>query len=600
MKIREKTNLEICDENHLKMTLLSNVAEEATTKNQIKTTMQIIAKTLCGTLGPYGSTTICQDPQMRQHLVTKDGYDLLNRMTFDNEISSTILDLLRNISSSQVHTVGDGSTSAIIVASALYEEITTAKNKELFKKVASKDIVDILNFLAPILEEYLRKEARPISEDLHELDQLAAISVNNDKESGKTIADIYKKIGKTGFISTDFTENYEKDTVEYKEGISWNSSYIEDFFTINNKTKKINYDKPWIFLTNEQLGQKDLPVLRDVIGHAASNDAELLIVCNTADADVRTFFKKNRLKHLASSSPELVFTVVDIDQVTKSGLTTLEDLAILTGCEIFSPSLNGLHTEPFLLANMDNFIGKADRVVITPKETQVICDESLVPEEYLKIKEEKVAELKKEIDERLQKPAKTMDDMNELYFLKYDYNTLLGNSAILHIGGQSLPERMSRERLLEDAILSCKSAINNGFIYGGNLAVPSVIIKHKQELLKQLKEKFSYLHFDNLDDFFDPFLSILQDSFVESYRHVLDNAYFTEEEVYEVAEKCLRESVFYNLKNHTYEPFATTEVVNSVDTDIQIMKACISIIGLLATSNQVVTSGYCMLDAIKK
>ena len=136
MKIREKTNLEICSENNLKVTLLSNVAEEVTTKNQIRATMQIIAKALCGTLGPYGSTSICQDAQMKHHLVTKDGYDLLNRMIFDNEISRTILDLLKNISSSQVASVGDGSTSAIVVASSLYEFITNKNNNEYFKRVA--------------------------------------------------------------------------------------------------------------------------------------------------------------------------------------------------------------------------------------------------------------------------------------------------------------------------------------------------------------------------------------------------------------------------------------------------------------------------------
>ena len=81
---------------------------------------------------------------------------------------------------------------------------------------------------------------------------------------------------------------------------------------------------------------------------------------------------------------------------------------------------------------------------------------------------------------------------------------------------------------------------------------------------------------------------------------MLDNAYFTEEEVDDVANKCLRESLFYNLKTHEYESFDSTSVINSVDTDIQIMKACISIIGLLATSNQVVTNSYCMSDAIRK
>ena len=600
MKLREKTNLEICNENNLKLTLLSNVAEETTTKNQIKATMQIIAKALCGTLGPYGSTTICQDGQMKHHLVTKDGYDLLNRIIFDNEISRTILDLLKNISSSQVATVGDGSTSAIIVASELYDSITNPQNKEMFSRVASKDIVDMLNYLGELLEDELKAIAKPISEDMHELDTVAAVAVNNDKEAGKNVAEIYKKIGKYGFVSTDVLDVCSKDYVEYRDGISWHRSYIEDYFVLNKQSKKINHEEPWIFLTTDFLGQKDLPILTEVIGNAAKNEKELLIVCNGADQDARTFLKKNRLKHLSNKTPELIFTVVDIDQVTETSREILENLAILTGCQIWDSTYNLTHTHPYLVANFDKFIGKAHKVLINQKETQVICDAALIPEDYHFIKAEKIKWLEEQIESASNKLDRNMEEEHALFYLKSSYNTLQGNTAILHVGGQTLTERMSRERLLEDAILACKSAINNGFIYGGNLAIPKIINTEEEKLINLLSKKFKYLPFEDSNEFFQLFLLIIKHAFLASYKHVLDNAYFTEEEVEEVALHCLYESEFYNLKTHKYEPFDETSVINSVDTDIQIMKACISIIGLLATSNQVVTSSYCMSDAIRK
>lgn len=600
MKLREKTNLDICSENNLKMTLLSNVAEETTTKNQIKATMQIIAKALCGTLGPYGSTTICQDAQMKHHLVTKDGYDLLNRMIFDNEISRTILDLLKNISSSQVSTVGDGSTSAIIVASALYDSITKPENKLLFSNVASKDIVDMLNYLAELLEEELKKVATPISDDMHELDVVAAVAVNNDREAGKNVAEIYKKIGKYGFVSTDVLDVCSKDYVEYRDGISWHRSYIEDYFTLNKQSKKITHEEPWVFLTTDFLGQKDLPILTEVIGNAAKNEKELLIVCNGADQDARTFLKKNRLKHLSNKTPELIFTVVDIDQVTETSREILENLAILTGCQIWDSTYNLNHTHPYLVANFNNFIGKAHKVSITPKETQVICDSALVPEEYHEIKSEKIKWLEEQIEEASNKLDRNMDEEHALFYLKSSYNTLQGNTAILHVGGQTLTERMSRERLLEDAILACKSAINNGFIYGGNLAIPKVLKDNEEYFVEKLANRFKYIYEEDRKSWFVKFLQLIKDAFLQSYQHVLDNAYFDENKARVISYRCIETSEIYNLKTHKYEPFNETSVINSIDTDIQIMKACISIIGLLATSNQVVTSSYCMSDAIRK
>jgi len=113
MKLRNKTNIEICEDNKLKYSFLANTIEESLTKSKIRATMQIISKTLCGTLGPYGSTTVVQDREGR-HFATKDGYDVMNKISFDDEVARTILDILRQVASTQVLNVGDGSTSAIV------------------------------------------------------------------------------------------------------------------------------------------------------------------------------------------------------------------------------------------------------------------------------------------------------------------------------------------------------------------------------------------------------------------------------------------------------------------------------------------------------
>ena len=123
MKLRNKTNLEICDENQLKISIATNVVEENNTKNKMRATSNLIAKALIATLGPYGSSTIIQDREGK-HFATKVGYDLMNRMEFDDAVARTILDLFRTTASNQVFTVGDGSTSAIVVANSLFQALT--------------------------------------------------------------------------------------------------------------------------------------------------------------------------------------------------------------------------------------------------------------------------------------------------------------------------------------------------------------------------------------------------------------------------------------------------------------------------------------------
>ena len=614
MNLREKTNIQICEENGLKNVFLTNVAEETTTKNKIRATMQIISKILCGTLGPYGSTTIIQDRD-RRHLPTKDGYDLMNRIVIDDEVARTILDILRNISGDQVAAVGDGSTSAVVIASALYEVLTNnvienTGDKGLFEDIAPKDIVDFLNFIEEQLEKILLDESLPVSDDMHELDKIATIAANNDKETGKTIADLYRKVGKYGFITTDVIETTEKDKFEIREGITWRRPYIDDCFVYGKGSKKIDHDNPYIFLTTKFLSQGDLPLLADVIGKAAKDERELLIVCNGADEDVRTFFKKNRTKHLdpTKRTPELVFTVVDIDQVSVKGKITLKDIALLSGCEVFDPLLNTMHNEPYYLANQDRFTGKAARAIITNKETQIIFDKSLLTDEQIKNIKDHIDELKHNIDELTNIPNRTMDEESDLFNFKTEYNTLLGNTAIYRVGGKTLTERMSRERLIEDAILACKSTLNHGYIYGCNLAIPKAITVHKEEIVKKLIEKYPYVSTvkDSAEEFFSEFLNVIEHAFLQSYRHVLENASIPAEMIDNIIEEAISDTSsikagsLYNLKKHAYENLTDTDVINSVETDLNIMRTCISIIGILGTSNQFITLNFSISDAIKK
>ena len=151
---------------------------------------------------------------------------------------------------------------------------------------------------------------------------------------------------------------------------------------------------------------------------------------------------------------------------------------------------------------------------------------------------------------------------------------------------------MTRQRLIEDAVLACKSALKYGYIPGGNLCIPKYLCANREGLADFLGTKYSYLPIDKPRGFFLYFIDMLTDTFLESYRAVLNNSYFNEDETEEVIDKCFNEGKFYNLKKHEYENWEETEVINSVDTDIQILRTCISIIGILSQSNQMMTMNF--------
>lgn len=598
MKLRKKTNIEISEQNGLSHALLTNTVEEKTTKNKVRATMQVISKILCGTLGPYGSTTIVQDREMR-HFATKDGYDVMNKIGFDDELARTIVDILRQVASNQVLSVGDGSTSAIVVSEALYSALTDPENEKLFERVAAKDIVDILNDLSEYLETELKKRTRPVSDDLSEIEKVAAISTNNDKVAGSFMKDIYSRIGRFGFISTDVLEKREKDYYEVKQGIEWTRGYIDDYFAYQREGKKVIHDQePRMFLTNSTLSYADLEVLMmNIIGDVCGKSkAELVIVANNFDEDVRTFFKANRTKHMATrGAAEMIFTVVDIDQVTTTSVHTLEDLATLTGCEIYDKFK---HKPSDYLAKPERFLGRAEKVIITAKNTQVIG--KTLEGESLTRKDIAVSGFKAELEKLLSVDEPNKDQEFDVYELRRRISCLTDSTAVIHVGGKSLTERMTRERLFEDAIFACKSAIKHGVIPGGNIMIPMILEDKARELAGTLSGKYDYLPVENVQEFFASFLFIIKEAFKESYRNVLNNSYFTEEEVEHVIGECVVKKLFYNLKLHKYEPIETTGVINSVDTDVQILRSVISIIGILATSNQFITLNLNITDQIRK
>ena len=604
MKLRETSNTEISKQSGLEHPLLTNIVEEKLSKSKIRATLATISKTLCGTLGPYGSTTIIQDRALN-HFATKDGYDLMNRISFNDQVAGTILDIVRQTASNQVRTVGDGSTSVIVVANALYSALTDEKNSEWFNKIAPKDILDMLNTISEIVEKEIVSEATPIKEDdYNSLEKVAVISTNNDAASGKLIREIYEQIGKYGFITTEISGRKEKDEYTITKGVEWKFGYIDDAFVLSEEADKIVHERiegekgvkgksVKVFITNSALTGNDIELLlAPLIGQVCGKDlGELVIVANSYDEDVRNFLIANRTKHRAfghKGDPEIVFTAVHIDQVTRTSKNKLKDLALLLGTDVYDKFE---HTHADFHLNPSRFIGEAEKAIITSRNTQIIPVKLTDPEKLEKLNYtiEGIIEQLKEL-EKIEEPNKEEDA--KIYEYRSRLGSLKDSIAIIQVGGKTQAERMTRERLFEDAIFSTKSALETGVITGGNLIIPRILNRRMEELVNVLSEKYFYLPFDgeqSVRDFARFFLEMLRDAFLESYRNVLLNSYLRDDQIDDIIEKCSTSDNFYNLKTHKYETSKELNVINSSDTDIQIMRSCVSIIGIIATSNQVLT-----------
>jgi chaperonin GroEL len=580
-RLRDNTIIDICKEEGLQFSISTNVVDEKSMHSRVRSTLKILGKILSGTLGPYGSTTIIKD-KATNHFMSKDGYDVMNRIKMDGELSTTILEIVRSISSEQVLNVGDGSTSAIIISVALYLALTDP-DTDIFDKVAPRDIIGMLDRVYDIMKPMIEEKGMDISEDLEELYEIATVSMNGDKKTGRMIKDLYEKIGEHGFITTDVVKDTEKDLVEIKRGIEWSRGFIFPDFARGYENQKIIHENPIVFISNGTLESDDRKVLAEIIGkQCGSEKRELLIIANGYDRDMEVFLHTNRMKYIRDKSDPFVFTAVDIAQADTNYVEKLKDIAEFAGCTIYDKSI---HVEPeVVLLKMDEFIGEIELANITEKSTQLVGHNTNNEDNIT----ERVGIIKSELDKELSKVKEQQNSMT-IHNLRRRLAGLTDSTAIFHVGGNTIYTRKQRERLVEDAVFACKSALEHGYIVGGNLTIPRLIYNDSvnSKITSKLVEEFGYLPLD-IKTFSNEFLKVIAESFILSYKSVLENSYLDDKSIDNIIDKCVLDKYFYNLSSHSFERDDETRIINSTETDIQILKTVISIIGSLATSNQMI------------
>jgi chaperonin GroEL len=557
----------------------SNVMDREETTKIISETLEYLSNRLSKSLGPYGCTTIIQD-KFLQHFMTKDGYSILKKIFLKEDLPRTIVDIVKNISKNLVRTVGDGSTSSIIISNFLFRELTSLMDKY---EIPSKDLVEMLNIASDEISKKIREKSIAITDNNFDvIKNIAMISTNNDYNSGDFLLEIYKKIGRHGYINLELGSN-DKDRYEITNGIEVKRGHINFMFANKEDKKTFEEENVAIFMCNDTLTQQDLPMLADLLGdYCLKLQMPLVFVAKGYDSYVKTFLHENKMH----SKDKLKFCAIDFAFSNNDSYERFYDLSYSVNC-VFYDKLNGENVSKFPLDRL----GVCKKVIIDDMNSKFI--EGQGNEETIN---ERVEVIKKEM-EKLQNINDHIDREEEIEKLRRRLASLQKSMAVIYIGGNSEMEKQTKMFLLEDAVYACQSALENGYVIGGNLIVPFII--NKEEFKEELKSKiFSLLYssksFMKREEFMESFIDAIYKAFRQSFATVLSNARLRENEVENIVNKCIVSESIFNLKTRDYENMKETQIINSAETDIEIIKACFSIIGLLVTSNQFVSINLVM------
>lgn len=557
--------------------LKCNIIDEEDTKIIISKVMEILSSTISKSLGPYGSTTVIQDPYGMDHSITKDGYSILNKISLRGGLQNAILSMVKKISKSLVQEVGDGSTSSIVVAKEMYDLLNKFFGNN---NIPRKDVLDFLSALEKEVEKYIKLISLPL-QSKEELMKVASISNNNDNTLGELVADIYDELGYKGFINLELSptsETYHKIT----NGIEVLRGYINFIYVNQNDKITCTFEEPRVLMVNDELNEEDMMFLAELLTLSMASEFPLVIIAKGYSSDITNFLNNNKVKH--KNLLKIVPIEYDLGSMIK--MEEFQDLAIYLNGTVYD-KYNGERLEKsdagkFFMEKM----GKCSKVVVNEKRTLFI--EGEFNEEAVEYRTQQIDEL----EEAVRDKGNIADISEELYILEKRRNQLKGKIASLYIGGASDIEKKSRKDLVEDSIYACKSAIENGYVIGGNLIIPSILINKRKDLLKSLvdnEELFRGMNIESKIVVSNNLLNIIVDSFRKSFYQVLHNKYKDDDACTSILNNCLDENRslnIFNLKTSEYETIKNTEVVNSSKTDIEIMKSVFSIIGLLASSNQ--------------
>ncbi len=397
-----------------------------------------LAKTVKATLGPAGRNVIL-DKKFGSPTITKDGVTVAKEIELECPYENMGAQLVREVASKTSDMAGDGTTTATVLAEAIYREglknVTAGANPTSLQRGIQKAVEAIVAELGKISKKV---------KDRTEIAQVATVSANWDSAIGDIIADAMDKVGKDGTITVEEAKSIET-TLAVVEGMQFDKGYISPYFVTNSESMEAILESPYILLHEKKISSlKDiLPLLEKV----AKTGKPLLIISEDVEGEALATLVVNKLRGT------LQIAAVKAPGFGDRRKAMMEDIAVLTGGRLITEDL-GLKLENLGLEDL----GKAKRITID-KENTTIVEGSGKQADI----QGRVSQIRRQIEET------TSDYDREK--LQERLAKLAGGVAVIHVGAATETEMKEKKARVEDALHATRAAVEEGIVPGGGVAL---------------------------------------------------------------------------------------------------------------------------------
>ena len=399
-----------------------------------------LAKAVKVTLGPKGRNVVL-DKKFGAPTITKDGVTVAKEVELKDPYENMGAELVKEVASKTSDIAGDGTTTATVLAEAIFREgmknVTAGSNPMALKRGIEKAVETVV--------EALKKLSKDInSKDKKEVSQVASIAANSDREIGELIADAMTKVGKDGVITVE-EGKASKTELELVEGMEFDQGYLSPYFVTDAEKMECALEDPYILIHEKKISaMKDILPLLEKTARAGK---PLMIISEETEGEVLATLVVNKIRGT------LQCAAVKAPGYGDRRKAMLEDIAILTGGKAITEDL-GIKLENVKIEDL----GRAKRVRIDKDNTTIVEGAGKTADLQARI-----AQLKKQIE--------GTDSDYDKEKLQERLAKLAGGVAVINVGAATETEMKEKKARVEDALHATRAAVAEGIVPGGGVAL---------------------------------------------------------------------------------------------------------------------------------
>ena len=492
------------------------------------------------TLGPKGRNVVIEK-KFGSPTITKDGVTVAKEIELEEPYENMGAQMVKEVASKTSDTAGDGTTTATVLAQAIYREglknVTAGANPMALKRGIEKAVEALAEALGGLSKNI---------KDKKEIAQVATIAANNDATIGNLIAEAMEKVGKDGVITVEEAKT-TATTLDVVEGMQFDQGYLSPYFVTDAERMEASLEDPYILIHEKKISaMKDLLPLLEAV---AKTGKPLLIIAEEVEGEALATLVVNKIRGTLNTCS------VKAPGYGDRRKAMLEDIAILTGGKAITEDL-GIKLENVSLKDL----GRAKRVTVDKENTTIIEGVGKTADIN-----GRVAQLKRQVEET--------DSDYDKEKLQERLAKLAGGVAVINVGAATEMEMKEKKARVEDALHATRAAVEEGIVAGGGVALLRV-----SSVLENLKLKGD----EKVG------AQIIRRALEEPIRQIAENA---GEEGSVVVQRVLEEkgNIGFNAETGKFEDMIAAGIIDPKKVTRNALQNAASVAGLLLTTEALIT-----------